>query len=239
MNNLAHPKIVGYQSWRDLTFIHWRIDPDEMQRTLPAGLTVDTFDDSAWLAVVPFSMERVRPWWAPAVPFVSWFLETNVRTYVKHENGQTGVWFFSLDADQRLAVTVARRFWHLNYVYSLMSMFLQDDRLVYSGIRPRASVGHYDIQAEVDSAVPLQTAMVGSLEFFLLERYHLFAQRPDGSFLCGQVHHDPYQYRPLSSAVISQSLTDAAGFPIPPDAAPDHMAYSPGVDVRVSGLRLA
>jgi len=102
--------IAGYQSWSDLTFLHWRIEPESIQKLLPPGLTVETFDHSAWVGIVPFSMEKVRPWWAPAVPGISWFLETNVRTYVRHTNGDTGVWFFSLDANSRLAVRVARTF---------------------------------------------------------------------------------------------------------------------------------
>ena len=239
MANSTKPKIVGCQSWRNLAFIHWRIDPEEMQAALPAGLKVETFDGSAWLALVPFSMERVRPWWSPAVPLVSWFLETNVRTYVKHENGQAGVWFFSLDASHRLAVAVARRFWHLNYIHAKMGLLVRGNAVEYYGRRTWAASGDYAINAVVDTDVPLQVAEQGSLEFFLLERYHLFAQRPDGRFLCGQVHHDPYQYRPLRSVQISQSLTDAAGFPISSDIEPDHVAYSPGVDVQVSPLFLA
>ncbi len=210
-----------------------------MQAALPAGLHVETFDGSAWLALVPFSMERVRPWWSPPVPLISWFLETNVRTYVKHESGQTGVWFFSLDASHRLAVAVARRFWHLNYVYAEMELIMEGNTLEYYGRRSQMAGGDYEIKAVVDADVPLQTSEQGSLEFFLLERYHLFAQRPDGRFLCGQVRHDPYQYRPLQSVQISQSLTDAAGFPISSNIEPDHVAYSPGVDVKVSPLFVA
>ncbi len=236
MDNATTTPIVGYQSWRSLLFAHWRIDPAKMQALLPRGLTVDTFDGSAWLAVVPFSMERVRPWWSPPVPGISWFLETNVRTYVKHESGQTGVWFFSLDANHRLAVEVARRFWHLNYVFSAMQMSTQNGELAFRGQRPNEEYGSYDIKAEVDPDSQLKVAEQGTLEYFLLERYHLFAQRPNGSFFCGQVHHEPYEFQSLLSANISQTLTAAAGLPISSETKPDHLAFSPGVDVKVSPL---
>jgi len=229
-------KTAGYQSWQNLLFLHWRMDPNQIQSLLPNGLAVDMFDGSAWLAVVPFSMERVRPWWSPAVPGISWFLETNVRTYVKHVNGQTGVWFFSLDANHQLAVTVACRFWHLNYVYSRMNMAVNEDRLCYSGRRPRSESGSYDITVAVDRSHPLKTAVAGTLDHFLLERYHLFARQPNGSFRCGQVHHEPYQYQPISSIDCRQTLTHAAQCPIATETEPDHMVFSPGVDVRVSPL---
>lgn len=230
-------KIVGYQSWRNLLFAHWRIEPQELQALLPAGLTIETFDGSAWLAVVPFSMEQIRPWWSPPVPGISWFLETNVRTYVRHANGQSGVWFFSLEANHRLAVAVARTFWHLNYQFAKMTFAQKSDHFTYSGRRPGDDEIEYEIAAEIDTSVPEEIADERSLEYFLLERYHLFAQRPDGRFLCGQVHHEPYQYLPVQSCQISQTLTAALQNPIRTACDPDHLVYSNGVDVCVSPLQ--
>ena len=231
------PKIVGRQSWRNLLFIHWRVDPANLQLLLPEGLKIETFDGSAWLGLVPFSMERVRPWWSPPVPGISWFLETNVRTYVRDASGQTGVWFLSLDANHRLAVTIARTFWHLNYVYASLEMKVEGDRVTYSGTRGQKP-GQYAISATVDCSSEPVVAKPGSLDEFLLERYHLFAKRPDHKYLLGQVHHQPYQFRPVSSSSISQSLTTAQGCPVMLGEPPDHIVYSAGVDVGVSALQL-
>lgn len=229
-------KTAGYQRWSNLAFLHWRIDPQLLQQQLPDGLEVDTFDGSAWLALVPFSMERVRPWWSTPVPGISWFLETNVRTYVRHSNGQSGVWFFSLDANHRLAVWLAKTFWHLNYVSAVMDFKFADSQLVCNGARRKKPTEQYEISLKIDSQSKLQTAEQGSLEFFLLERYRLFCQRPDGRFLTGEVHHSPYTYTGVSSIEVTQSLTAAYGFPV--SHPPDHAAFSPGVDVRVSPLAL-
>lgn len=229
-------KTAGFQRWSNLAFLHWRIDSTELQKRLPEGLEVETFDGSAWLAVVPFSMERVRPWWSPAVPGISWFLETNVRTYVRHSNGQSGVWFFSLDANHKLAVWLARNFWHLNYVSAKMDLEFASHRLKCSGARYSNRNENYDISLEIDSELQLQTAAENSLEFFLLERYHLFCQRPDGRFLTGEVHHTPYPYVEVNSVSVTQTLTAAYGFPL--NDLPDHAAFSPGVNVRVSPLEL-
>ena len=55
------------QRWAQLLFLHWAWDPAEIQRTLPPGLTVDVYAGRAWLGLVPFAMERVRPRGLPAV----------------------------------------------------------------------------------------------------------------------------------------------------------------------------
>ena len=83
--------------WEQVTFIHWRFDPVVVQRLLPSGLTVETFDGSAWVGLVPFYMRVALPK-SRSVPWLSRFAETNVRTYVKGTDGTNGVWFFSLDA---------------------------------------------------------------------------------------------------------------------------------------------
>lgn len=239
MSTLPDPtpplRIVGYQRWRKLLFLHWRVDPQVLQQTLPPDLTIETFDGWAWLAVVPFSMEAVRPWWSPAVPGISWFLETNVRTYVRHRNGQSAVWFYSLDANQRLAVQVARRFWHLNYRAAQLRLESRRQERRYSG-ELNDGTARYDITATLAPDRSSRVAGPGSLEEFLLERYHLLAQRPDRQFLVGQVHHAPYEWVPVEELTVTQTLTDAIGLPI--HRTPDHAAYSTGVDVRVSPLQL-
>jgi uncharacterized protein YqjF (DUF2071 family) len=99
---------VMRQRWENLLFLHWRVDPAVIQRSLPAGLHVDTFEESAWIGIVPFAMRDVRPAGLPAIGPISNFLELNVRTYVHDERGVPGVWFYSLDCNQPLAVIIAR-----------------------------------------------------------------------------------------------------------------------------------
>ncbi len=118
---------VMYQSWRDLLFLHWEWDADDIQRSLPSGLRVDRHDGRCYLGVVPFKMRRVRPRFVPPMPGVSDFLELNFRTYAYDASGTPGVWFYSLDANQRLAVAVARRFFHLPYHWARMRVDADDD----------------------------------------------------------------------------------------------------------------
>jgi uncharacterized protein YqjF (DUF2071 family) len=237
----SNTQTAGYQSWQKLAFLHWRVPASMLQPLIPSELTIEEFDGSAWLGLVPFSMERIRPWWFPAVPGISWFLETNIRTYVVDRNGVRGVWFFSLDANKQLAVTVARTFWHLPYRMAELSMTVSKspDGLTtfhYRGTRIDQPPAEYDAVMSVDLQASATPAAPDTLEHFLVERYILFAQKRNGKLMTGQVHHAPYLIRPIVSCRVSQSLSSAEGCPtlITP---PDHAAYSEGVDVRVSPLK--
>jgi uncharacterized protein YqjF (DUF2071 family) len=117
--------------WNQLTFLHWSYEPDIVQRLLPQGLTVDTFDDRAWVGLVPFLMV-VRPPAGPGVPWLSYFCETNVRTYAVAPDGTRGVWFLSLDAARLPAVVTARTAYALPYFWSSMSFERAEDSVTYS-----------------------------------------------------------------------------------------------------------
>src|SRR5262249_36943564 len=107
-------------SWHDLLFLHWPVPVDSLRPHIPAALAIDTFEGSAWLGVVPFRMSGVRPRYMPKAPWVSAFPELNVRTYVSI-GGKPGVWFFSLDAANPIAVWLARATFHLPYMHARMA----------------------------------------------------------------------------------------------------------------------
>lgn len=223
---------VMYQTWSHLLFLHWELDPADIQRTLPKGLTVDTHEGKAWLGVVPFFMQNIRPRFLPAMPWVSNFLELNVRTYVHDEEGRPGVWFYSLDCNQPIAVWTARTFFRLPYHHANMQAPLTEPgSFAYRKHRrgaPSASDFHYRLGTDAHIAEP------GSLEFFLVERYYLFANTRRG-ISSGQVHHVPY---PIVEASVEQWDTRVLalnGF-TEPNRAPDHICGSPGVDVLIFPL---
>ncbi len=44
------------QEWRSLAYLQWPYDPAIVQPLLPEGLDVDTYDEMAWVGLVPFHM---------------------------------------------------------------------------------------------------------------------------------------------------------------------------------------
>ena len=254
--------VVMYQRWRELLFLHWPVSPNRIAATLPAGLAVDTFTPpgqppTAYLGVVPFLMERVRPRWLPPLPGVSWFGELNVRTYVIGPDGRPGVWFYSLDADQSLAVWLARKLFALPYHKASIRLKRSDRRVRYdwrrrsdSANRPQPSFEYHTPPADDSS---LQPASPGTLEHFLVERYLLFSHRPlflpgqaphrtpgpppPGTIFSGRVAHAPYLIAPVSTTRYESQPMSLVGFPDVGKQAPVSTLWSPGVDVRVHPLK--
>src|SRR5579864_3319335 len=84
-------RAIGYQIWTNLLFVHWSVPIELVQPLIPPSLTLDTWQGQALVGLVPFYMSGVRPWWSPAIPGVSSFCETNVRTYVHFRGRDPGV----------------------------------------------------------------------------------------------------------------------------------------------------
>ncbi len=220
------------QRWLDLTFLHWEVPAPQLQRLLPSGLTVDTFEGKAFLGLIPFAMRDVRPVWAPVVPGLSHFLETNVRTYVHLDGQGPGVWFFSLDAANRVGAWLGRHWYRLPYHFAELSIRRgAEGEIEYVGRRVGNGGATFEIKSRIQGGPGL--AEPGSLEFFFIERYLLYAER-GGELLRGRVWHEPYRIAPASAEVAHEGLLAANGVARPDT--PPTVIYSPGVEVDVFGL---
>jgi uncharacterized protein YqjF (DUF2071 family) len=220
---------VMRQRWSRILFLHWRVDPEPLGPMLPRGLHLDLHQGEAWLGIVPFFMERIRPTLLPPVPGLSWFLELNVRTYVHDDHGVPGVWFHSLDCNQPLAVELARRCFHLPYQHAAMRCRTAGDATYYECRRKgEGSSARFDYRP----AGPAAVAVPGSLEFFLAERYLLYAATKDGRLIEGQVHHAPYQLAPARCDDWSTVPALWDGLPSP-SGPPDSALWVDHVDVEV------
>jgi uncharacterized protein YqjF (DUF2071 family) len=235
---------AGYQNWSNLLFVHWRVLVSELRPLIPQRLTIDTYEGHAWVGLVLFHMSGVRPRWFPAIPGLSAFHETNVRTYVHLDGKDPGVWFFSLDASCSLAVRVARRRWHLPYFRSAMQLHRSGDRVQYRSERLWPGEVGPGVSIETEIGEPLAAlnrdfqagqAVPGTFEHFLAERYLLYAQRNNGDLYAGRVHHVPYPLREARMLSLQESLLNAAR--ISPRNEQQHVMFSEGVNVEIFPLR--
>ncbi len=222
------PPIIMRQTWRDLLFLHWSMAPEVVAATLPSGLEPDCFEGRAWVAVVPFFMAKVRPVGCPPVPGLSWFLELNVRTYVQAA-GTSGVWFYSLDCNQPIAVEIARTFFGLPYQHASMRADRKAGSIEYTCRRRGTDIGSRYEYAGCGTARP---AEAGSLEAFLVERYHLIAPRRRGGYHMGEVRHHPYQLARAETGLLDVTPLVQAGLP-DPARPPDHLLYAQEVRVGI------
>jgi uncharacterized protein YqjF (DUF2071 family) len=182
-------------TWHDLLFMHWPVSPDALRPWIPAGLELETFDGWAWLGIVPFRMTGVGPRVLPRFA-ASAFPELNVRTYIRHKE-RFGVWFFSLDAADRMAVWAARRFFHLPYWLAVMSCARENALIRYESRRtadPEVALRcQYQPTGAEFQSVP------GSFEYWLTARYCLFSANKRGELFCGEIHHEPWSLQPAEA----------------------------------------
>lgn len=217
------------QNWGNLLFMHWPIDAALMRPLIPRRLAIDTFDGTAWIGVVPFTMWGVRPSFVPPLPFLSQSHELNVRTYV-HLDGVPGVWFFSLDAALAPAVWAARRFFYLPYFKARMSLRQRAQTIDYHSHRTHLDAPPADFHAAWTIGEPLTQSEPGSLAFFLTERYCLYAARREELYRC-RIFHPAW---PLSRAHVSSfrsTMVESLGLPTPAGEPLLHYAEALKVDV--------
>jgi uncharacterized protein len=218
-----------HQDWGKLLFMHWRIDEKLLRPLIPEGLEIDTFDGSAWIAVVPFTMWNISafPPFLPAVPGLSAMHELNVRTYVYYDN-VPGVWFFSLDCDSAAAVLGARTFFFLPYYNADIELEQSNSTITYS--LERDDDPSAEFEAEWTFKDDARFAHPGSLEFFLTERYCLYSEK-DGELYRARIHHQPW---PLASATVASyesTMIESLGLPTPKGEPLLHYAEEVNVDI--------
>ncbi|MFC6755614.1 MULTISPECIES: YqjF family protein [Haloarcula] len=220
-------------TWRDVGFLHWPVEPSVVAATLPDGLTVDSKDGQAWLGVVPFEMADIRP---RGSPIGRSFGELNLRTYVT--DGETpGVYFYNLDADDRLSVAIARRLFELPYYRASMQVGRNGDGVRFRSRRTddRAPSADFDATYGPADGGEAHETTPRSLEAFLVSRYRFYVADDAGTIYYADIDHDPW---PLQEGVVevrANDLFEANGFDHP--EGDPVVYYSPGIDVTAGRLR--
>jgi uncharacterized protein YqjF (DUF2071 family) len=220
------------QRWHDLLFAHWPIDPERLRPMIPAGLTLDCHDDTAWVTITPFRLEGLRLRGLPPLPWISTFTELNFRTYVTR-NRKAGVFFFSLDAARTAAVVGARAAFHLPYFLAAMRMrTAQDGAIDYRSRRTRSErpAEFQALYRPVPQMSPLP-AKPGTIDHWLAERYCLYVADRAGWLYRTEIHHAPWRLQPVDVKILWNTVSTAAGIALPPE--PALTAYARRLDVLV------
>jgi uncharacterized protein YqjF (DUF2071 family) len=217
-----------HQSWGKLLFMHWQVPAEVLRPFIPERLTIDTFESQTWIGVTPFTVWDARPVFTPPLPWLSEFHEINVRTYV-HLDGVPGVWFFSLDAYSKLAVTAARTLFHLPYYNASINLEQQGDTIIYTSSREE-EMPPADFKAVWTIGPALPKATPGSLEFFLLERYCLYTANAGKLYRC-RIFHQPWPLWEAQFSTYRSSMIEGDGLPAPAGEPLLHCGGPVSVDV--------
>jgi len=209
------------QTWHDLLFAHWPVDCRELRDRIPSACELDLFDGTAWIGIVSFEMTNVAARATPVLPWLSAFPEVNVRTYVRVDD-KPGVFFFSLDAANPLAVWAARLLFHLPYHSASIEVARGGvDTVDY---RSRRSEGDAAFHARYCPIGPPRAPKPGTLDYFLTERYCLYTVDSSRRVCRVEIHHPPWALQLASAEIRVNTLTKASGLQLPSLAPQLHFA---------------
>jgi uncharacterized protein len=221
-------RTVFTQGWRDVTFLHWAVEPALVAPLLPAGTWPDELDGATYVGLIPFRMRRIGLLGAPGLPYLGSFAETNVRLYSVDAQGRRGVVFRSLEAERLLPVLAARWVARLPYLWSRMRVERAGDRLSYRAARrwpgPRGAGGTIAVRVRDRLVEPAPLAQ------FLTSRWGLH-QTTGGRLAYWPNEHPAWPLHAADLLELTDDLVAAAGLPSV-GSAPDSVLFSPGVDVR-------
>jgi len=216
-----------HMRWRVLLFAHWQVDASVIRPLLPAGLQLDLFEGRCYVGAVPFLMENVTPRFVPPLPGLHAFPELNLRTYVRM-GGKAGVWFFSLDAGQKLAVRAARRFFHLPYFDANFDVEVAD-RVSYRAVRTHWGAASAEFHA-VYRPVSEVYRSAGGLEAWLTERYCLYSADGAGRIYRGEIDHQPWPLQRAEAEIRVNTLGNWLGIPM--QGTPETLHFARSLDVH-------
>lgn len=211
-----------YQEWNRTIFLHWQVSAEALREHVPKALEIDLFDNSAWVSLVAFTMERSRFRNLIAFPPISNFHEINIRTYVKL-NGKPGVYFLSIEGGKRISCKVARKFSELPYRYSSMKRaaekYQSSNAVRGDQLTLRFTPGKDILEKD-------------ALTKWLTERYALF-QDAGQSINAFDIHHLEW---PLQEIDIDKLAVEYPRYAKMINNSPYSAQYSPGVQVVAWGM---
>ena len=204
------------QTWYDLLFAHWAVDPEKLRPLIPLPLALHLRDGQAWLGVTPFVVGGVRLRGLPPLPRLSRFPELNVRTYVTYGD-RPGIFFFSLDAARRLAVVAARRAYRLPYFHAQMRVGRDGASIGYRSSRSDRSGPAAELASTYGPCGPPLPIEDGRLERWLAERYCVYVVDEKGRPLRGDIHHHPWPLQPARATFAVNTMASPLGLQLADD----------------------
>lgn len=206
---------------RDALFAHWPFDPGEVRPQVPRPLELDTYEGRAWVSVVPFVLADAGFRYTPDAARLT-FPEVNLRTYVQFD-GQSGLYFFSIDVDSELVAKIVRGTTRLPVYRADIRTRTRDGSVEFRSERRGEPTARFVASYRPDGE--LFHAESGSLDHWLAERRRMYApESPGERVLYADISHDRWSLRPADVTVQVNTLFEAADLPAP--EGDSHVRYS-------------
>ena len=225
---LPHLLWTMKQTWNDLLFAHYPIKLEVLQTLVPDTLPLDSFNGMGWIGVVPFHMTDIRLRGLPPIPGTNRFPELNVRTYVTLD-GKPGVYFFSLDATNRLAVKVAKQFYHLPYLGA--DMMVKNNGAIIDYKSRRRSDDDVTLVCNYRPISEPYHAAKGSFDEWMAERYCLYTLNNKGVPLRCDILHQPWLLQRAEAEFSQNTMLSKQGIQVENEQPILH--FSKKIEVRM------
>jgi len=191
--------------------MHWPVNAALLAEQLPEQIRpyLDFHNGQAWLGIASFNLSHQRIRGMPQIPGLSEFPEINVRTYINYK-GKPGVYFFSLDAGNALAVFGAQV--GLNLPYHRADMTFSVSQNETRMISERLSGPSAKLAATYHPTGPVFKPEEGSLAHFLTERYCFYNIMLGGALCRVENHHQPWPLQDANAKVAINTMATPIGF---------------------------
>ena len=214
---------IMVQHWHDLLFAHWPVQPEALRPLVPSGLSIDTFDGPAWVGIVAFRLSGIRLRGLPPFPPVAAFNEINVRTYVTR-GGRPGVYFLSMDADNPLAMAIARPWFRLPYTHARMEVRAGNGSVSFQERRVQPDMPEARFAATYGPCSAPYEARPGSLDHWLTERYSYYTPGRAGRLYRCDIYHPRWALQQAWARMGKNTLMESLGIEQPDSPALLHHA---------------
>ncbi len=218
-------RALSAQRWRNLTFLHWPVEPGSVAQFMPPGVRPDVIDGVTYVALVPFQMSGAGPGGRLAVRYFGDFCETNVRLYSVDGDGRSGIVFRTLEADRLATVLLARSALGLSYTWAKMRAIHAGDLWRYESVRRWPKTGRRPLRSSLTIRVgePVEPT---PLEVWLTARWGLHT-RLAGRTLWIPNEHDAWPLRSAEVVELRDDLVAGVGVRVAGDMM--RPLFSPGV----------
>jgi uncharacterized protein YqjF (DUF2071 family) len=181
--------------WRDLGMLNYEVNPRLLERYVPRGTELDSFEGKTFVSLVGFRFLRTRLLGILSIPFHTDFDEVNLRFYVRRRDAganKRGVVFIREIVPKRAIALVARLAYGENYVSLPMKHEIATNGNTVTADYQWQLNGQWcrlHAQALEPSCQPAE----GSLEQFITEHYWGYTAQRDGGCKEYQVAHVPWR----------------------------------------------
>ena len=210
MMEMKHQKRFLTAEWKNLVMLNYAVDGSLLERFVPAGTELDSFEGSTYLSLVGFEFNRTRIFGFP-VPFHQAFEEVNLRFYVRRTS-KRGVVFIRELVPRRAVAAIARLAFNENY--SCVPMSHRIETRAEGGVVEAEYAwgsGSDRCLMRIETEGPVFLPVDGSASQFITEHYWGYAAQPGGGCLEYEVQHARWFIQRTKRAEFSGSLARLYG----------------------------